>query len=95
MSFELILFIIIHLIAFIYFIEMLRRIFKRAHEYELEDTHETLPFGFVRLRHVVIAYILGYLVWIVFSIVLYLYFVGGAFSLGGSALSPNDVILDL
>lgn len=95
MPFKFLLFIIIHLIAFIYFIEMLRRLFKRAHEYELEDTQETLPFGFVRLRHVVIAYILSYLLWIVFSVVLYLYFVEGSFSLGGSAPSPNDVILDL
>lgn len=95
MSVNFILFIVIHLAAFTYFIEMLRRTYKRAHEYELEDTSETLPFGFVRLRHVVVLYIISYLAWIVFSVVLYMYFVSGTFSIGGGYQAPRDAILNL
>jgi len=72
MSFRLILFIIIQLAALIFFIETLRRVAKRANEYHLTESRPTLPFGFVRLRYAVILYIISYIVWLTFSIVLYL-----------------------
>jgi len=97
MSFTIILFIIVHLVALIYFVEVLRRVFKKAREYTLKDTPVTLPFGFIRLRHVAILYVLSYLIWVVASILLYLYFIEpSGFSLGGSSGSvSNSVILDL
>ncbi len=75
MTFRLIIFIIIQLAAIIYFIEMLRRVSKRVNEYGLKDTKETLPFSFIRLKHVVILYIISYLIWLVFSIFLYWVFI--------------------
>ena len=75
MSFRLILFIIIQLAALIYFIELLRRLSKRDSEYRLTDTRKTIPFGFLRLRYVVACYVIGYILWIVLSIGLYLFFV--------------------
>ncbi len=77
MSLELILFILVQLIALVYFVETLRRVNKRVMEYNLKESRETLPFGFVKIRHVVIFYILSYILWIVFSILIYLYFVTG------------------
>ncbi len=71
-----IIFILIQLIVFVFFIETLRRVSTRANEYKLKDTKETLPFGFVRLRHMVILYIMGYILWVVVSIFLYLIFIG-------------------
>ena len=83
MPIRLIIFIILHLAALIYFIEMLRRIVKRTKEYDLKDTSQRLPFGFVRLRYVVILYIAAYLVWVIVSIALYLFFIDTNSSFGG------------
>lgn len=81
---KLIIFILVHVAALIYFIEMLRRVAKRAKEYDLKDTSRTLPFGFVRLRYIVILYILAYLVWVIASIFLYLFFIhSGPIPFGG------------
>lgn len=82
MPIRLIIFIIVHLVALVYFIEMLRRIIKRTKEYSLKDTAQTLPFGFVRLRYIVILYIAAYLVWVIASILLYIFFIDPD-SLGG------------
>jgi len=97
MTFKLVLFILVELTALIYFIEVLRRVSKRAREYELKDTKDTIPFGFVRLRHIVIIYIVTYLVWLVFSFVLYFYFIGGGITRLeiGKPSRSTDVILDL
>lgn len=78
MSAKLIFFILIHLIVFAFFIETLRRLNKRATEYDLKDTRQTLPFGLVRLRHIVVLYVLSYIVWIVVSIFMYFYFISPA-----------------
>ena len=75
MSGTLILFILIQLIAFVFFIETLRRVSTKALEYGLKDTVKTLPFGLVRLRHVVILYVISYLIWIVASVFMYLLFI--------------------
>ena len=75
MTFRLILFIIIQLAALIYFIEMLRRVSKRANEYGLKDSKETLPFGFIRLKHVIILYVFSYLIWVFFSFLMYFIFI--------------------
>ncbi len=75
MSTTLILFIIIHLSTLIYFVELLRRIFIRTREYELKETRYTLPFGFLRLSHVVILYVLSYAAWVIVSVLLYVYFI--------------------
>lgn len=75
MSFSLILFIIIHLAALIFFIETLRRVSKRVAEYELRDNRTTLPFGLIRLRHIVVLYAISYVLWMVVSIVLYSMFI--------------------
>ena len=80
MSAELVSFIFIHAISLAFFVEVLRRTAKRANEYELKETAQTLPFGFVRLRHLVIVYVLFYLIWIVVSIFLYLFFINGGLS---------------
>lgn len=96
MSFKLIFFILIHLTALIYFIEVLRRVAKRANEYDLKDTRETLPLGFVRLRYVVILYVLTYLIWVVLSVFLYLSFIEGkGFTLGQPTTPSSDSILNL
>lgn len=75
MSASLVIFIIIHVFALGYLIESLRRIAKRAREYPLEETRETLPFGFLRLRHVVILYLAFYAAWVLVSIWLYFVFI--------------------
>jgi len=75
MSISLIIFIIIHLGVLVYFIEMLRRLGYRHREYPLDETQETLPFGFLRLRHLVILTLVGYVLWVLFSIWLYNYFI--------------------
>ena len=75
MSFRLILFIIIQLAALIFFIELLRRLSKRAGEYHLADTRKTIPFGFLRLRYIVALYVISYILWLALSIILYLVFV--------------------
>jgi len=93
MSISLIAFIIIHILVFAYVVELLRRIAHRHREYPLDETSETIPFGFLRLRYVVILFILTYVAWVIFSIWLYQYFVGDLFS--GSTSSLNDAILGL
>jgi hypothetical protein len=75
MSPTLILFITIQLAALVYLVELLRRIYVRSKEYELKEEHSTLPFGFIRLRHVVFLYVVSYLFWVVGSLCLYHYFV--------------------
>ncbi len=77
MSFKFILFIIVQLAALVFFIEVLRRVHKRATEYNLKDDKGTVPFGFVKLKHIVLLYALTYLLWLIASIVLYVYFVQG------------------
>jgi hypothetical protein len=93
MSVSLIIFIIIHITVFVFFIESLRRSAGRNKEYPLDETHETLPFGFIRLRHVVILYILAYVGWVILSIWLYYVFVGDPFTL--TDRTPSNIILDL
>lgn len=75
MSTNLIFFITIHLLALIYFFEQLRRVYIRSREYELKEDHFSLPFGFIRLRHVIALYIFCYFLWIMGSIILYRYFI--------------------
>jgi len=75
MSTTLILFIAIQLFSLIYFVELLRRIYIRSREYGLKETRHTLPFGFLRLRHVIVVYILSYAVWVIASVFLYSYFI--------------------
>lgn len=96
MSVNFIIFIIINLAVLAFFIESLRRISQRAREYPLEETHESLPFGFLRLRHIVIVYILMYFAWVGFSIWLYTIFIDPSFFSGFSgSLGSNEVFLDL
>jgi len=75
MSISYIIFIIIHLFVFSFVVEMLRRLAMRHREYPLDETRETLPFGFLRLRHIVILFLAGYIIWVVFSLWLYDYFI--------------------
>jgi hypothetical protein len=75
MTGSLVIFIIVHMAALIYFAEMLRRVYNKSKEYELSEDSRTLPFGFVRLRYVVVIYILAYLVWVVASVFLFIAFV--------------------
>ncbi|MFH0838080.1 MAG: hypothetical protein V1880_02345 [Patescibacteria group bacterium] len=76
MSISLITFIIIHLGVFAFMVEMLRRLAIRHHEYPLEENRETLPFGFLRLRHIVVMFIISYVAWVIFSLWLYQLFIG-------------------
>lgn len=76
MSISLIIFIIIHLGVFTFMVEMLRRLAIRHREYPLDETRETLPFGFLKLRHLVIIFIIGYIAWVIFSLWLYQLFIG-------------------
>ena len=85
-------FIIVHLAALVYFAEMLRRVYNKSKEYELSEDTKTLPFGFVRLRYVVVIYILAYAVWFVGSIFVYIMWVQQS-PLGGGA-SPIIRSLD-
>ena len=75
MSGKLAIFIFIHIVVFAFFVETLRRVDKRASEYKLKDTRQTLSFVFVRLRHTVVLYVLSYIVWFVVSIILYFNFI--------------------
>jgi len=75
MSAKFAIFIFTHIVVFAFFIETLRRVEKRASEYQLKDTGQTLPFGLVRLRHIVILYIASYVAWVIISILLYFYFI--------------------
>lgn len=76
MSASLIIFIIIHLTVFAFVVELLRRLAFRSREYPLDETRETLPFGFLKLRHIVILMIVSYFIWVVFSLWLYHTFIG-------------------
>ncbi|MBN1258985.1 hypothetical protein JXA05_04490 [Candidatus Peregrinibacteria bacterium] len=95
MSVSFIIFIIIHICILVFFVESLRRIAKRAHEYPLDETPETLPFGFLKLRHIIILYFIVYLLWVLFSIWIYFVFVDPSFfsatssQSGGSGLMLN------
>lgn len=89
MSISLIIFIVIHVIVFAYVVEMLRRIAHRNREYPLDETRSTLPFGFLKLRYMVIFIIITYVLWVLFSLWLYQYFVGS------SPVRLNDDILKL
>jgi hypothetical protein len=91
MSTKLILFIIIHLGALIYFVELMRRILIRVREYNLRETRTTLPFGFIRLRHVIIAYILAYVLWVIGSFLLYYYFIDPPLAATGEPLTPFNL----
>jgi hypothetical protein len=94
MSASLIIFIIIHILVFAFFVESLRRTAIRAREYPMEESPETLPFGFIRLRHVVIFYILIYIAWIILSLWLYSVFIGDIFIIKGIR-TPSNAVLDL
>ena len=76
MSISLIIFIIIHLFVLSFVAEMMRRLAMRHREYPLDETRETLPFGFLRLRYIVVMFILSYFFWVGFSLWLYSYFIG-------------------
>jgi hypothetical protein len=76
-------------------VESLRRTAARDREYPMDETHETLPFGFVRLRHIIVLYILVYIAWIIFSIWLYSVFTGTSFFDPNKVSSPGNLILDL
>ncbi len=96
MSVSFIIFIIIQIVTFAYFVESLRRTAIRVREYPLEETHETLPFRSLRLKHVIILYIIAYLVWVGFSIWLYIIFIDPTLiSESGATSAPRNVILDL
>lgn len=84
MSASLIIFILIHIVALSFLVEALRRLLKLYRQYPLKESRQTLPFGFLRVRHIVIIYVLLYLVWIASSFLLYGYFV-----------EPNTPILNL
>jgi hypothetical protein len=71
MSISTIIFIIIHLFVFSFVVEMLRRLAMRHREYPLDETRETLPFSFLKLRYVVVLFILSYIIWVLFSLWLY------------------------
>lgn len=77
MSISLIIFIIVHLGFFAFVVEMLRRTAYRHREYPLDESKETLPFGFLKLRYIVVMFIIGYVVWVLFSFWLYNFFIGG------------------
>lgn len=77
MSIVFILFIVLHVLALAYFLEVMRRLRHRAREYPLTETKETIPFGRVRLRHLVILYGLLYVLWMVLSLVFYFQWVSG------------------
>lgn len=76
MSVKLIIFITIQIAVFAYMVELLRRLAFRHREYPLDENKETLPFGFLRLSHIVVMLIMGYFLWVAFSFWLYNYFIG-------------------
>jgi len=75
MPINLIIFIVVHILVFSFVVEMLRRVAHRNKEYPLNESKETLPFGFLRLRYIITFFILTYVSWIIFSIWLYNYFI--------------------
>jgi len=97
MSFKFIIFIFIHLVVLVFFIEMLRRVNKRVGEYVLQDNKNTVPFGFIKLGHIVVLYILTYLVWLVLSVILYIVFIHNPSSFydGGNISEKTDSLIEL
>jgi|WetSurMetagenome_2_1015567.scaffolds.fasta_scaffold857889_1 hypothetical protein len=95
MSVSLVIFIIIHLFVFAFFTESLRRTAYRAREYSLEEKRTTLPFGFIRLKHIVFWYILTYIAWVIFSLWLYSVFVGDVSLIPKGIRTPGNNILNL
>ena len=77
MSATLVIFIIIHVFSLGFLFESLRRTVHRIREYPLEETSKTLPFGKLRLRHVVILYIVAYAAWLLLTLWLYFSFLSG------------------
>lgn len=71
MPIPLLVFIVIQFIAFLFFGETLRRVWHRVEEFPMEENESTLPFGVIRLRHLVILYIVSYILWVGFSLWLY------------------------
>ena len=92
MYIDLILFIVLQLIAFLFFAETIRRVIRRAREFPLKEDASTLPFSFVRLRHVVIFYIVSYLLWVLFSLWVYFSLIHSSIPVPSSALSPAGTI---
>jgi predicted secreted protein len=90
MSISLIIFIIIHVLVFAFVVEMIRRIASKNKEYPLDETKETLPFGFLRLRYVILTFIITYVLWVIFSLWLYGYFVGDFFSGTSTVINNNS-----
>ena len=95
MSVSFIIFIVIQIVTLAYFVESLRRTAIRVREYPLEETHETLPFRGVRLRHIIILYIVCYLAWVGLSFWLYITFVDPSLLSFSETNIPSNVILDL
>lgn len=96
MSVSFIFFIVIQAGALAYFVESLRRTAIRVREYPLEETHETLPFGILKLRYAIILYVVTYLLWVGLSFWLYLTFVDpNLFFSETSSKTPGSMILDL
>lgn len=95
MSFSLVLFIIIQLAALIFFLEMLRRVHKRINEYYLKENKRTLPFGFVRLRYVIIIYIISYGLWLILSFFVYFTYINGDVSSVGAPSTGTRRGVDL
>ena len=91
MSISFIVFIVVHLLALAYFLEIMRRVRQRAKEYPLHDTSETLPFGFVRLRHIIVLYALLYLLWVAFSVGFYIKWL----DIGAGPALPQPTATDL
>lgn len=75
MTFSFGLFITFHVLVLIFVVESLRRIWRHKRELNLAEDPRTLPFGFVRLRHVIILYIVAYVAWVVLTIWLYMLFI--------------------
>ena len=95
MSVSLIIFIVIHLLALIFFAETMRRITLKHREYPLEDDERTLPFGFLKLRYVLIFYIVTYVLWIFFTIWLYAVYIDPSISLFNGSVQSGGTVLDL
>lgn len=94
MPIRLAIFIIVHAAALIYFLESLRRISQRSKEYPLMESAETLPFGFVRLKHVVIAYVSFYILWVAASFWLYFGWLDAG-AMPGLSEPPQDTDLNI
>lgn len=78
MTFSLGLFITFHIFVLIFVVESLRRVWQHKHQLNMPENPRALPFGFLRLRHVIIFFIMAYIGWVFFSIWLYVIFIQGA-----------------